>query len=75
MDEDKISLRDKIALSVLESLLSKRVVYNAYINNDPPDPAIIATYNEVEDRRIAKLAEISYRVSDIMRKARLKTFE
>ena len=86
MDEEKpFDLRDRIALEVMQILIKSynenklkndnQGLYSYYIAGWDSRPQQVKQDLETNDEYMERIARISYRVSDIMRKIRLNAFE
>jgi len=75
-DEKEMRLRDQYAMSVFQAMLSSKCISIPYA--DYIQGGLHGEYdykNGVEDVKIVRAIEVSYRIADIMRKVRLKVFE
>jgi len=86
MNEDNsFDLRDRLALEVMQVLIKSynekqlkndhHGLYSYYINSWDTRKEQIKQDLEINDERMVRIAQISYRIADIMRKARLTAFE
>lgn len=76
MSDEDLRFRDECAIQVLQALLTRdeakatfNLMYENLENKEHPD-----WYKEGE-RRMEKLTVISYKIADMMRKARIASFK
>ena len=79
-DDEEIRLRDQFAMCAMQALIGNHNNYKSYIEQEKE------TYGEGSnaetqkqyfariDKRVERLATMSNRIADAMRRARLKTF-
>lgn len=78
MEEEKFfDLRDRFALAAMRMLLSdgKTRLYDHFISGIDKYPDSVKRNLQYDDEEMGRIAQISYRIADIMRKARLAVFE
>ncbi len=78
MDEEKsFDLRDRFALDAMQILLGNRKtrLYEHFILGEDKYPDAVKRNLQYDDEYMERVAQISYHIADIMRKARLVAFK
>lgn len=68
-DEEKFSLRDKLAMEILNGVLSGQTDATSALLSDNP------AWRRGAEEKAERITRSCYKLADLMRKARLTTFE
>jgi hypothetical protein len=81
-EDEEIRLRDKLALAIIPSIIDRFTAYFNKPNSNGTSGKAWIVREENEEEKLSSqfhadakfIAEMSYKIADEMRKARLKTF-